>query len=845
MSYELPTEKIKQALYCFDQYQTYDLVWAQYIDQNILTLIFNAIPYNFILNTYRALYVKPILVERFTPDKLPWCKDWSTNLYEFLKLLSRTRLCANQLLNGGSLNIANPNQINYPQQLTGLQFPQQITINLPPGETLILSWLQYSFDNLRVGWIYDDYNHPCLIINKNHRKFYNSKDTTISINFDVSRILLNSLYLCQGSSQWLTGDNLNLLWYENQANILGEIINQLGLPASIKILKSLDVVCKWEERHHYFLEGQDSFAQLKKLYFNDTIFGNPQYEDLPDWAYWATLIYANNDHWKDYTSQEILESELIDRGKAIVLDIFSNSRGKVFINFNIWSFKNSMSFPDYLIDSPTYPYTFPFSFKYHTAPYYEGAFNAVNFVDFNNKASGIQRNYVNDNYLETNNSFWGTANNISARKERLGYAIQQNWTVDGLWLQYGTTSNTLNFIPGFYPYFELVESVKGYKINPRMSFFKEPISQVEKYFKELTVIEETILFESANNNTINYTLASQVIENTATELTVPHQSFEEKIVTITLQYHEFPLLNNSTINNNELKLIVDSLMEEIGEDDPNVTTDSIRIKEIHQALEAGSYAWDVDDPTAPRWWSLGKQIEAIANILGLQFNPDGTIKSVRQSKFIKQGATIPAGWSIGQWGKNEGGSTEGQPGGSPTETRYGLAYPVRSGRFDSDPFTGSPQNIDRGGYVLVECLPQLLAVLMDDLDRALGLQDAGAMVIPSSDGTNYAFFQGLTSFLAELLYMNSELSKLQGQCLVSSLKNQGMIQELLKQQGVPTALKMIEMEMGDKQVKIPYPGINNNSPSNFDLICWVVSHLSILLGSVLGDDYHEPNNSNQ
>ncbi|MGL5879980.1 MAG: hypothetical protein ACRC2V_19670, partial [Xenococcaceae cyanobacterium] len=119
--------------------------------------------------------------------------------------------------------------------------------------------------------------------------------------------------------------------------------------------------------------------------------------------------------------------------------------------------------------------------------------------------------------------------------------------------------------------------------------------------------------------------------------------------------------------------------------------DSIRIKEIHEALNAYKFAYS-EEPE-PRVANLGYYIERIARVLGISVNPDGSVRSIRQSRWVPQDEVIPAGWSIGQWGRNQGGRSEGQEGGKPEDDRDGLAYEVRSGRFEFDPNTGETSKI--------------------------------------------------------------------------------------------------------------------------------------------------------
>jgi hypothetical protein len=260
--------------------------------------------------------------------------------------------------------------------------------------------------------------------------------------------------------------------------------------------------------------------------------------------------------------------------------------------------------------------------------------------------------------------------------------------------------------------------------------------------------------------------------------------------------------------------------------------DSIRIKEIHEALNAYQYA--LDDKGNARVANLGYYIERIARVLGISVNSDGSIRSIRQSKFVSQGEPIPPGWPIGQWGRNQGGSNEGQQGGLPEHDKDGLAYEVRSGRFEIDPNTGLPTKIQEGGYVLVENIPQLLHIILDDLDKALGMQDSGALIIPNADKTNFASFEGLASLCAEIAHMLSSLSTNITQTHISNLKCQAMLMEILAAIGAPIELKAFPVDIGEEEpVNVPYPGLREDAPSMVDMNIWILSNLAPLMASQL------------
>jgi hypothetical protein len=269
---------------------------------------------------------------------------------------------------------------------------------------------------------------------------------------------------------------------------------------------------------------------------------------------------------------------------------------------------------------------------------------------------------------------------------------------------------------------------------------------------------------------------------------------------------------------------------------PDVEDIRKKVEEIHMALEAGTYAYLDGSQEEPRVANLGYYVERIARVLGISVNSNGSIRSIRNRAAVPDGGTIPAGWSRGQWARNNGGSSVGQKGGQPDEERDGYAYEVRSNTLTGDPYTGKTTKIDRGGYVLVENLPQLLEVILDDLDKALGWGDAGANVLPSPDGQRQLVYQGLNTLLTENAYMLSQLSRNITGTHISSLKNQAMLQEVLVGLGLPCSLREFSISTdADPSVEasVPYPGLVKGSPSLVDLLYLVLVNLGLLVGSNL------------
>lgn len=274
-----------------------------------------------------------------------------------------------------------------------------------------------------------------------------------------------------------------------------------------------------------------------------------------------------------------------------------------------------------------------------------------------------------------------------------------------------------------------------------------------------------------------------------------------------------------------------------------------QVREIHLALDAQKFAYQDPDEDTSRVANLGYYIERLARILGISVNADGSLRSIRQSKRVESGDTIPAGWSLGQWARNNGGSSNGQTGGNADSERDGMAWEIRSNNFKNDDFTGETNAIEQGGYALVENFPQLLHIILADLDRAFGLQDAGANVLPTPNGNQIANYQGMNAMLLDVLYTLGQLSKQISSTNILTMKNQAMIQELMAGTGLPVTIQELEINAGSGNIgKLPFPGFAPNAPTLQDLHSLTNLNLATLIGAKLeaiADEENSEDNSEE
>lgn len=305
--------------------------------------------------------------------------------------------------------------------------------------------------------------------------------------------------------------------------------------------------------------------------------------------------------------------------------------------------------------------------------------------------------------------------------------------------------------------------------------------------------------------------------------------------------------------------------------------DSMRIKEIHQALEAQTYSKYVSTESGeekPRVANLGYKIDRIAKVLGINVLADGTtykalepisVRSVDEDDSTEE-TEIPAPYRLAHWGYADyevskeqlkiGDTYEETD--APLEDSYdGLVYEVMTNKFVIDGATGQPSSILPGGYVCVHNIPQLLRQILDDFDKGLGLQESGAFSLRSAEDVNVnagsAFgaeyrpkivtYEGLHSIVSENAMMLSEISRRASGAQVSSFVSQACIYELMSVLGLPVEPKSFNAVTGletfngkDITQKIYHPGFSNNAPKIFELWTILMQNIAPLLGSTYNFD---------
>lgn len=316
--------------------------------------------------------------------------------------------------------------------------------------------------------------------------------------------------------------------------------------------------------------------------------------------------------------------------------------------------------------------------------------------------------------------------------------------------------------------------------------------------------------------------------------------------------------------------------------------DSIRIKEIHAALEAQTFAYYCSTETGEgkvRVANLGYYIERIAKVLGINVLADGVSYKPKQPEVVEVfdydpdtfNVSIPAPYRFEIWGLEvysvtdddltTGTDPEGNPilpnTDAPREViSNGMIYEITSNKFITDDGTGELTQIAPGGLALINNIPQLIRQIIDDLDKSLGLQESGAFALRSSEdlqsnqesGLNPEYspkictYEGLHSLMAEIAYMLSEISRRSSGAQISSLINNAVLYELMAILGLPIEPKYFEATIGleedsgeDIVSKIYHPAFSNEAPRIFEL--WTILMQNI--APILGQQYDLPEEEKQ
>lgn len=344
-------ENIKPFLYNYDEYQTYDILWhvpfnryfyayfhrslKKYLPLVKLQILsdhnfaFRLNETSLLSRNDRLIYHQRaseeealIFFDRFTPWDYPWAEDYSTKYFQFFK-----QYCcyiSTELSSYSYLAVVNARVKDYVVGINGLvtvedipQFipfeeteklqsnflpkfqgnpPYQLTFscNLSTAQTIVITWLEFISSVTGGTETIKRY------------KILDLQSGTNTINFDFQ------FHVC-ACSMVISGDK--------EASVVEEIIEKVepGL-----LYKNFDKLLT--DIGNFF-----GFFPLGK-HFLVGLYESQNYIPLPEWFYYASLTYANNNYWNNKINIDLSK----DLGKPIYCTPIYEQNAIIDLNFNLW-----------------------------------------------------------------------------------------------------------------------------------------------------------------------------------------------------------------------------------------------------------------------------------------------------------------------------------------------------------------------------------------------------------------------------------------------------------------------------------------------------------------------------
>lgn len=276
--------------------------------------------------------------------------------------------------------------------------------------------------------------------------------------------------------------------------------------------------------------------------------------------------------------------------------------------------------------------------------------------------------------------------------------------------------------------------------------------------------------------------------------------------------------------------------------DPNpdggdIMPDSIRIKEIHAALEADRYGVHPEDPEKQQRNNIGRLTEAVAYVLGVALNSDGENIPYPDPEHFSPGALDEVKHlKMSQWAAFDGAKG----------MQAACLYDVRSTVASTD--TYGRTLLQKGGGVKAWNLAQLLDQVSDDIELSLNSSALASLQVPAVDGKTYYTYSGLGHAIQDILYMLSSESKRVDELVIQNARLVHLSQQILFSLGLPLHVDTLEMQVGAETAsannppKMGYaivPTVDANAPTLTSFFGLVLANLSRLVAGTI--DYQGSN----
>ncbi|AIE73865.1 MULTISPECIES: hypothetical protein [unclassified Synechocystis] len=326
-----------------DPDQTYDILFAQKIQGQVMSLLTNA------LGSHGIFGDSICFIDRIVPNPInPWCEDWSAKMFELLKKLSRTFILDDGYLNGSAYGFEPEYQADLPDSLDLEDFlpPSILTVSIPPNsegtitwqeiegaltwqeivelvteqkvgkgqtweeieETLtqeemerILSWREVEG---RASSYCDKLINPIIVTRRRGRFFRNGTKESQTYEFPTANWLHNSVCF-DGVELELTSTEAQLLLYDQMDSFLGYLWDELGIPNDCKVLTGCSAKLTSTFRIHtfprdypvYFSQGNLPSPQSHVIEYNQPLFNS-----VPNSYFYVSLIINGENMGKPITT---------------------------------------------------------------------------------------------------------------------------------------------------------------------------------------------------------------------------------------------------------------------------------------------------------------------------------------------------------------------------------------------------------------------------------------------------------------------------------------------------------------------------------------------------------------
>jgi len=690
-------------LYYFDRDQTHNLVCFENVHPNAI---------NFIEESYKGRFIKSSqgntynLIQQYSPNSNYDSGLWIENFFPLLRLLSKSGFIVNQHL----VTIRDPiSPLNY-------SLPSSFKVKVNPKSQLLIEYLRLDTGSGYPFYLDETYRHPdnpnyYVYENVNYTylytigkfSYFNPEDKTVEIDITLSNYLVSSLVITNGTLSDKSLEESMLLVNVN------EVVSK-----SILALSNF-------EKYIFAVDYEDNWQVEDKVV-------SIEIDTISDNWYWACVIWANNNHWKQSFPQR---SNL---GKRLKL---KKDSLRASFDIKLWDIEATL-FDGNKVSDLYYAYPQP--------PIYSGVTYRIKY----------QVVLVSLTPEEISSEDFEVAVNIADTRE----------FDDFTW----------------------------------------------KYVKGDITAESNVGYIFKGDGSI----------------TLPKQTWDKVGICVA---GNFSVFVNSDRYIDEfipyIKVIFDSNPSNINvRFDDLLMSNSIMLQEIHAALDAGKYAVNPANPDVPRVWNLGMQIHALTMNAGLNIAPDGSPRSITDSKLdyeaFEDGDTVSD-----RYGQGQAGIEYRQLNGEITPCP-GFLYDVLTPQLKANPLTGEVTDLGTGGMIGCSSSYQLLQSALRDFAKAIGV-DMAVGVIPAADGLGYVTYEGLMDVATESLFMHSYESMIAMKTFINSQKGVAMLQELMRGMGIAIEPKSFNMTLLDTPVQAVYPGIADASPSLADLICLLLLQLCHLL----------------